>query len=60
MVELGSAGHGSAAGNPGRRRCRTGVGGKVWAVRLLIDGHSLVHGNDWDKSARVVRSGSDE
>jgi hypothetical protein len=28
MVELGSAGHGSAVGNPGRRRCRTGIGGK--------------------------------
>jgi hypothetical protein len=59
MVELGSAGHGSAAGNPGRRRCRTGIGGKVWVVRLLIDGHSLVHGNDWEREPWAVDLGMD-
>jgi hypothetical protein len=52
MAESGSAGHGSAAGHPGRHR-------KVWAIRLLIDGHSLVQDNDSAHGARVVLSGSD-
>jgi hypothetical protein len=36
VAELGSAGHGSAVGNPGRRRCRTGIGGKSLG-RSFID-----------------------
>jgi hypothetical protein len=31
-----------------------GLGGKVWAVRLLIDGHSLARGNDWAMGPGIV------
>jgi hypothetical protein len=31
-----------------------GLWGKVWAIRLLIDGHSLARGNDWAMGPGIV------
>jgi hypothetical protein len=31
-----------------------GLGGKIWVVHLLIDGHSLARGNDWAMGPGIV------